>query len=34
MWRSARLGGRALLVGGAFYLAYLGLVGLEIGGVI
>jgi cation:H+ antiporter len=34
MWRRARLDGRALLVGGAFYLAYLGLVGLEIGGVI
>ena len=34
MWRRARLDGRALLVGGVFYVAYLGLVGLEIGGVI
>ena len=34
MWRRARLDGRALLVGGVFYLAYLGLVGLEIAGVL
>jgi len=34
MWRRARLDGRALLVGGLFYLAYLALVALEIAGVI
>jgi len=33
MWRRARLDGRALLVGGAFYLAYLALVLLAIAGV-
>jgi cation:H+ antiporter len=34
MWRRARLDGRALLVGGVFYLAFLGLVALEIAGVL
>jgi cation:H+ antiporter len=34
MWRRARLDGRALLVGGVFYLAYLGLVGAEIAGLL
>lgn len=34
MWRQARLDGRLLLVGGVFYLAYLGLVGLELAGAI
>lgn len=34
MWRRARLDGRALLVGGAFYAAYLGLVGAEVGGLL
>jgi cation:H+ antiporter len=34
MWRRARLDGRHLLVGGAFYLAYLALVGLELAGAI
>ena len=34
MWRRARLDARALLVGGVFYLGYLALVALEIGGVI
>jgi ABC-2 type transport system ATP-binding protein len=34
MWRRARLDGRALLVGGGFYLAYLGVVALEIAGVL
>jgi cation:H+ antiporter len=32
MWRRARLDGRALLTGGAFYLAFLVLVGLEVSG--
>jgi cation:H+ antiporter len=34
MWRRARLDGRALLVGGAFYVLFLALVGLEIAGVV
>jgi cation:H+ antiporter len=34
MWRRGRLDGRALLVGGLFYLAYLGLVGAEITGLL
>jgi cation:H+ antiporter len=34
MWRRARLDGRALLVGGVLYLAYLGIVGLAIAGVL
>ncbi len=34
MWRRARLDGRALLVGGVFYVAYLGLVGAEIAGLL
>jgi cation:H+ antiporter len=34
MWRRARLGGRALLVGGALYLAYLALVVLAVTGVV
>jgi cation:H+ antiporter len=34
MWRRARLDGRALLVGGVFYLAYLGLVVAHLTGVL
>ncbi len=34
MWRRARADGRALLVGGGFYVAYLGLVGLAVAGVV
>jgi cation:H+ antiporter len=34
MWRRARLDGRALLVGGLFYVAYLALVGAEVAGVL
>ncbi|HYO43064.1 MAG TPA: hypothetical protein VES19_07700 [Candidatus Limnocylindrales bacterium] len=34
MWRRARLDGRALLVGGVFYLVYLGIVGLALAGVL
>ncbi len=34
MWRRARLDGRALLVGGVFYLAYLGLVVAHLAGVL
>jgi cation:H+ antiporter len=34
MWRRRRLDGRSLLVGGAIYLVYLGIVGLAIAGVL
>jgi cation:H+ antiporter len=34
MWRRGRLTGRGLLVGGVFYVAYLALVGLKVGGAI
>lgn len=34
MWRRARLDGRALLVGGAFYVGYLALVGADIAGIL
>jgi Ca2+/Na+ antiporter len=34
MWRRRRLDGRALLVGGAFYLGYIGLVVLQIAGAV